>query len=86
MHFHGLFIGIDRYVSPEIAELTCARRDAIALEALFADTLSSSTVLLTDSDATLARIEDEFKGLTACSPEDVVVISFSGHGSQITSL
>jgi replicative superfamily II helicase len=81
MNFHGLFIGIDRYLSTEIAELTCARRDAIALEALFADTLSGNTVLLTDADATLARIEDELKRLTACSPEDVVVISFSGHGS-----
>ena len=82
MDFHGLFIGIDRYVSTEIAELTCARRDAVALEALFADTLSGSTVLLTNVEATRGRIEAELERLTTCSPDDVVVISFSGHGSR----
>jgi replicative superfamily II helicase len=83
MHFHGLFIGIDRYASEEIAELTCARRDAVALEALFADTLSGSgkTSLLTDADATRGRIESEFQQLTNCSPGDTVIISFSGHGA-----
>lgn len=77
----GLFIGIDRYASPEIAELTCARRDAVALEALFADALLGETVLLTDAEATRSRIETELERLTSCAPEDVVVISFSGHGS-----
>ncbi|MEA2691115.1 MAG: ATP-dependent helicase, partial [Acidobacteriota bacterium] len=81
MRFHGLFIGIDRYASTEIAELTCARRDAVALEALFADTLCGNTVLLTDTDATLGKIEGELGRLTTCSSEDIVVISFSGHGS-----
>lgn len=81
MNFHGLFVGIDRYASTDIAELTCARRDAVALEALFADTLGGETLLLTDADATLGRIETELDRLTAVSPDDVVVIAFSGHGS-----
>lgn len=55
MAFRGLFIGIDRYQSPDINELSCARRDAIALEALFADTLGGATVLLTDQEATRER-------------------------------
>ena len=39
MAFRGLFIGIDRYRSLAIGDLSCARRDATALDALFADTL-----------------------------------------------
>ena len=84
--FRGLFIGIDRYVSGEIDELTCARRDATALEALFSDTLGGSTVLLTDGDATRRRIEAAFADLATCDPKDTVVIAFSGHGSETHEL
>jgi helicase len=48
MAFHGLFIGVDRYASRHINWLSCAKRDAVALEALFADTLGGTTTLLTD--------------------------------------
>src|SRR5882762_7523908 len=86
MAFRGLFIGIDRYVSPLIDELNCARRDAIALEALFAVTLGGETTLLTDENATRARIEAEFETLAKLDPSDTVVIAFSGHGSQTHEL
>ena len=86
MAFRGLFIGIDRYLSPNINELSCARRDAVALEALFADTLGGATVLLTDQDATRERIAAEFEGLRNCDPDDTVVIGFSGHGSETHEL
>lgn len=86
MAFRGLFIGIDRYVSAGIDELTCARRDAIALEALFFDTLGGSTVLLTDADATRSGLEGAFADLAGCDPEDTVVIAFSGHGSETHEL
>jgi replicative superfamily II helicase len=82
MAFHGVFIGVDRYASPDIAWLSCAKRDAVALEALFADTLGGTTTLLVDEEATRAGVEAAFQRLTACDPEDTVVISFSGHGSQ----
>ena len=82
----GLFIGIDRYVSTLVDELSYARRDAIALEALFADTLDGETVLLTDADATRWRTEVEFAALASCSPDDTVVIAFSGHGSETHQL
>jgi len=36
--FKGLFIGIDRYASPGIDWLSCARRDAPALHGFFTDT------------------------------------------------
>ena len=35
----GLFIGIDRYASTKVNWLSCAKRDAVALHALFTDTL-----------------------------------------------
>lgn len=86
MAFHGLFIGIDRYASPSVNELTCARRDAVALDALFTDNLGGTSVLLTDAEATRARIETEFTALASCDPDDVVVIAFSGHGSETHEL
>ena len=86
MAFRGLFIGIDRHLSPEINELSCARRDAVALEALFSDTLGGVTRLVVDEAATRACLELEFEELTKCNPDDTVVISFSGHGSETHEL
>jgi replicative superfamily II helicase len=86
MAFRGLFIGIDRYQSPAIGDLSCARRDAMALDALFADTLGGNSRLLTDADATRACIEAEFSALAYCDPGDTVVIGFSGHGSETHEL
>src|SRR5258708_2981633 len=80
--FKGIFIGIDRYQSPHATWLSCAKRDAIALHALFTDTLGGQAVLLTDQDATRSEIERHFIELAKCTPDDVVVIFFSGHGSD----
>lgn len=63
MAFKGLFIGIDRYASPEINWLSCASRDATALHALFTDTLGGETRLLTDERATVAAIEESLGSL-----------------------
>jgi helicase len=86
MTFKGLFVGIDRYASTRIQRLSCARRDAVALHALFSDTLGGRARLLTDEEATRSAIEDEFNQLAFCDPEDVVVIAFSGHGTQTHQL
>lgn len=86
MAFRGLFIGIDRYASPHVNELGCARRDAVALEALFTDTLGGTSVLLVNEEATRGRIEAEFGTLAQSSPDDTVVIGFSGHGSETHEL
>src|SRR5690348_16740872 len=80
--FRGLFIGIDRYASPSINWLTCARRDAIALHALFADTLGGSSQLIVDEQATRLNIETAFEELSRCDEDDFVVIAFSGHGTE----
>ena len=86
MAFKGLFIGIDRYASVEINWLSCARRDATALHALFSDTLGGETKLLTDRQATVATIRESFDQLSRTDPDDVVVIGFSGHGTETHEL
>jgi len=84
--FKGLFIGIDRYASAEINWLACASRDATALHGLFTDTLGGETMLLTDAQATVAAIRESFEQLAAANAEDVVVVAFSGHGTETHEL
>lgn len=86
MAFNGLFVGIDRYASRRIPQLRFAKRDAIALHALFTDTLGQDAVLLRDDEATRAAIEEQFERLAQCSEEDVVVLAFSGHGTTTHEL
>jgi replicative superfamily II helicase len=83
---HGLFIGVDRYRSSDIAELRYAERDARALHALFSDTLGEGPALLVGEAATRAAIEEGFSRLGDVEPEDFVVIGFSGHGSETHEL
>jgi replicative superfamily II helicase len=84
--FRGLFIGIDKYASPDISELRCAERDARALQALFADTLGDGGKLVCGPDATRVAIEAYFSELAGSDIDDVVVIAFSGHGSETHQL
>jgi helicase len=82
MAFTGLFIGIDRCASSQINWLSCARRDAVALHALFTDTFDGDTTLLTEENATRPEIEKRFEGLATCAKDAVIVVSFSGHGTR----
>ncbi len=77
------FVGVGKYFVPDIRDLVGCTRDAIALHALFADTLpDANPKLLIDRDATAANIRHSMQDiLGAATPEDVVVFSFSGHGS-----
>ncbi|SRR6266496_859886 len=84
--FQGLFIGIDRYASDPIGWLSCAERDATALHSLFADTFGDGGALLTSDQATRAAILGELETLKGCSEDDFVVITFSGHGSELHQL
>src|SRR6266849_4991413 len=86
MALRSLFIGIDRFVSPRIGWLTCAQRDARALHALFADTFGPGGELLTDDQATRAAVDARFQTLATCASDDVVVVTFSGHGSTTHEL
>ncbi|ROO60362.1 replicative superfamily II helicase [Micromonospora sp. Llam0] len=86
--FHGLFVGINRYRSKSVRRLASAARDAKALYAVFSDNLGdANTTLLVDRDATRDALVAALVQLQTCSkPEDVVVISFSGHGSTTHEL
>src|SRR4051812_19521082 len=76
----GVFIGIDRYRSP-IGRLSCCVSDATALGALFSDTHGSGVGIVLDEDATADRIRQELQALQDTAPEDLVVVSYSGHGT-----
>jgi helicase len=82
----GVFIGVDRYSSPDISELRYAERDARALHALFSDTFGDGAELLVGEQATRAAIEAQFTALADVDPDDFVVIGFSGHGSETHEL
>ncbi|WP_158542232.1 DEAD/DEAH box helicase [Pedobacter chinensis] len=81
MKIHGVFIGIDRYSSEAIPWLSCAKRDAVALFSLFSDNIPGEYKLFYDDSATRANIESAISDLSICSEDDIVIISFSGHGS-----
>lgn len=84
--YRGLFVGVDVYESDQIPELRCAERDARALHALFGDTLGDGAVLLRGTEATNAAIAAELQALEQTHPDDVVVLAFSGHGSETHEL
>src|SRR5882672_8685155 len=86
MAFKGLFIGIDRYASSDINWLSCARSDAAALHAMFKDNLGPDATLLVDEDASEANIRGQFETLLKAREDDVVVIAFSGHGTETHEL
>ena len=70
MAFKGLLIGIDRYASTEINWLSCASRDAIALHALFTDTLARVCASLRE-DAVESCTREHFVMHGAdCHPND----------------
>jgi Caspase domain/DEAD/DEAH box helicase len=77
-------VGIDRHKDPTIRDLNGAKRDAIAVWALFVDTLPEATsTLLTDDSANLAAVENLLATtLDAAGPEDAVILSFAGHGTH----
>ena len=88
MALKAAFVGINKYLDPAVPELSGARRDATALWALFADTIPGfAAQLLVDSDATHTAVSDAILGLLeTAQDDDVIVLSFAGHGSPDGSL
>jgi helicase len=78
------FIGIDKHHDPKIRDLAGARRDATALWALFADSIEGITAkLLVDAEATLDRFRQALdETLGAATEDDIVILTFSGHGTR----
>lgn len=83
MPLKAVFVGIDRHLSPDIPELGGAKRDATALWALFTDSVPGlAGRLLVDDRATMTDVREAVVGtLDGAEAEDVVVLSFAGHGS-----
>jgi replicative superfamily II helicase len=84
----ALFIGVNEYQDLRVDNLEGARPDAIALHALFSDSLPAlATALLTDRAATKAAVEDHLQQfLLDADPGDGVLVTFSGHGSASSGL
>lgn len=78
-------MGVNRHLSPAVNELSFAERDARALHALFADAFGGGDVLVGD-DVTRNAVIERLEAMADCGPEDVVFISFSGHGSRTHEL
>lgn len=83
MSVHGVFIGVNQHDDPHIPELNGAVRDATALWALFADSVPDlSSCLLVDKTATYDVVRRAvLDTLSTAGSDDVVVITFAGHGS-----
>ena len=88
MAVKAIFVGINRYLDPAIPELGGARRDAMALWALFTDTIEGLAARrLVDEEATHSEVSDAILGtLEVAQEDDVIVITFAGHGSPDGSL
>lgn len=84
MAFRAAFIGINKHQDAGIPELTGATKDAVALHALFTDTFDGiEAKLLLDAQATLSSIRSALDDtLSNATEDDVVVISFAGHGTR----
>lgn len=86
MAFRGCFVGVDRYHSAEISQLASAVRDAEALHALFADNLGDGGSLIRNEEATAQSLRDELRELQSSEAHDIVIVSFSGHGTSTHEL
>lgn len=80
----GRFIGVNRYLDRNIRDLNGAGRDAIALWALFSDTMPEIDArLLINADADVNGIRQALREtLENATSDDTVILFFSGHGSH----
>lgn len=78
------FIGINKYSDPNTRELPGAYRDAVALWALFSDTLADiQGSLLTGEGATTEAVRRSLEAtLNQATPDDTVIITYAGHGTR----
>lgn len=84
----AICVGINRHLDPLVPELSGARRDATALWALFTDSIENlTTQLLVDELATYEKVTQAVLGTLAdANANDVIIITFAGHGSPDGSL
>jgi len=84
MAIKARFIGINKYLDTQIRDLIGAKRDAEALWALFCDTIPDiKAELVVDEKATTEKIRRALnETLEKATPQDTVIISFAGHGTN----
>ncbi|WP_416740643.1 DEAD/DEAH box helicase [Pseudomonas sp. NFX71] len=77
------FLGVDRHSDPFISDLTGASRDATALWAILSDSIEGlDAPLITNENATLNVLRSTLDAtLGEADDEDVVILSFAGHGT-----
>jgi len=78
------FIGIDTFEATSARRLSGCRRDAVAFNALFADTFGTvSAELLVNEQATKDAILTALDAsLGAAGPDDIVILTISTHGTS----
>ncbi len=83
MAIRAIFVGVNKHADPSIKDLNGAVHDATALWALFADSIPElSSELIVDDAASEERVRAAIGGaLDAATSEDVVILSFAGHGT-----
>ncbi|MCA8277344.1 DEAD/DEAH box helicase [Burkholderia sp. AU30280] len=84
----AVFVGVSKQLDPTIDELSGTRRDAVALWSLFTDTLPdiSSRLIVDESATKQATSQAILQTLETAENDDVVIISFAGHGTPDGSL
>ena len=83
MMIRAAFIGIDRYADTQVRDLNGAARDAKALWAVMSDSIDGvDASLLLDASASLDAVTQALdETLGAAEPNDIVILSFAGHGT-----
>jgi hypothetical protein len=82
----ALLVGIDRY--PHVPPLDGCVNDVTLMRSVLMETFGfpdSQITLITNEQATRDRILEAFDALIAATgPDDIVVVHYAGHGSQMT--
>jgi helicase len=82
MAFFSAFVGVNKHSEIRIPELTGARQDAMALWAIFTDSLTEKPICLLDDAATVVAIRDALdRTIGNASSDDWALFYFAGHGS-----
>jgi uncharacterized protein len=81
--YFALVIGVDKYTGP-IPQLRTAVRDAAAIADILKEKYGFQTTLLTDANATRAKILDQIAAYeTQLGENDNLLIYYAGHGFRI---
>ena len=88
MALRALFVGVNKHADHRINELAGATKDAIALWALFKDSIDGiMDRRLLDEEATVATLREALDdSLGAATAEDTVFVFFAGHGTPTHEL